>query len=128
MKIVAKNNQPVSPSAAASLEKDGNLEAAAIMYEQLLKLAPDNLNIMARLMIIYKKLKKYRKEIIVINKAIIVHQKLHTPINKNRKVRAISSQLNSLLGHTDRKGKNLLVVPEVEKLAKRKLVASKKSA
>jgi len=127
MEIVSKNTAPVSFQQAVILEKEGELSRAVSMYDQLLKKAPSDLLVLSRLMIISRKLKKYSREITYINKAIKIHElRYHKLKTRNLKVASLSKKLNALLGHTDRKGKNLLAIPEVEKLKKRKEVVLKK--
>jgi len=127
MEIVSKNTAPVSFQHAVVLEKEGDLARAASMFDQLLKKAPSDLLVLSRLMIISRKLKKYSREITYINKAIKIHELRYSKLKtRNLKVATLSKKLNTLLGHTDRKGKNLLAIPEVEKLKKRKEVVLKK--
>lgn len=112
---------------AAALEKEGHMQQAARMYEQLLKSAPTSIYILNKLMIVNRRMKAYKKEVFFIDKAIALHEskyRLEKP--KNVKVERISKKLNSLLGHTNKKGQSLLVIPEVERLQKRKVTALKK--
>ncbi|MDB5279544.1 MAG: hypothetical protein JWR61_4499 [Ferruginibacter sp.] len=112
---------------AAALEKEGHLHEAARMYEQLLKSAPFSIYILNKLMIVNRRMKAYKKEVFFIDKAIAIHEsKYRVEKPKDVKVERISKQLNSLLGHTNKKGQNLLVIPEVERLQKRKATALKK--
>ena len=127
MRIASKNDTPVSFEHASNLEREGELEKAAQVYEKLLKKTPTDLSILSRLMIISRKLKNYRKEISYINQAIKIHEEKYARLkSKDVKVVALSKKLNMLLGHTDKRGKNLLSIPEVVKLKKRKEVASKR--
>ncbi|MEO6732301.1 MAG: hypothetical protein ABIN01_13875 [Ferruginibacter sp.] len=127
MEIAAKNETIVSFKNASLFEKEGELTKALSMYEKLLKKVPSDLKVLSRLMIICRKLKSYSKEIIYINQAIKVHeQKFSSLKSKDAKVVSLSKKLNSLLAHTDKKGKNLLAIPEVEQLKKRKEVVLKR--
>jgi len=127
MEIVARNDLPVNSENAALLEREGQLEAAALMYEKLLKISTALLPLLARLMIIYRKLKKYKKEIAAIDKAIKIQEQKYTGRKKSSvNVVALSKKLNSVLGHTDRKGNSLLLIDEVEKLKSRRKIAVKK--
>ena len=127
MRIASKNATPVSFEHAFLLEKEGELEKSAQVYDKLLKKTPSDLSILSRLMIIFRKLKNYRKEISYINQAIKIHEEKYARLkSKDVKVVALSKKLNILLGHTDKRGKNLLSIPEVVKLKKRKEVASKR--
>jgi len=127
MEIVSKNETPVSFKNAYLLEKEGDLSKAVRMYDKLLKKAPSDMNVFSRLMILSRKLRDYRKEITYINKAIKIHELKYDKLkSKDVKVVSLSKKLNTLLGHTDKKGKNLLTIPEVVKLKKRKEVALKR--
>jgi hypothetical protein len=112
---------------ARNLEREGWLPQAAQMYEQLLKATPSSIPVLERLMIVYRKLKAYKKEIIAIDKAIKLYESQYGGADHyDVKVASISKKLNSLLGHADKKGKSLLVIPEVARLAKRKATALKR--
>lgn len=127
MKTISKNIAPVSFENAMLLERKGELPKAVQMYEQILKKVPANLEVLTRLMIDSRKLKNYRKEITFINQAIKIHEEKYARFKTSDvKVASLSRKLNTLLGHTDKKGKNLLEIPEVEKLKKRKAVALKR--
>ncbi|MEO5892969.1 MAG: hypothetical protein ABIQ31_22155 [Ferruginibacter sp.] len=127
MEVAAKNPAPVSFDNATLLEMEGELLKAALMYEKLLKKAPSDMSVLSRLMVIYRKQKDYRKEIIHISAAIKIHEQKYARLkSKNAKVVLLSKKLNTLLGHTDKRGKNLLDIPEVTRLKKRKEVAQKR--
>lgn len=127
MEIVAKNKLPVSLESALILEKEGKLSKAVQLYEKLLTKASSNLQILSRLMIVSRKLKDYKKELSFIDAAIKIHEQKYSTLKSNdTKVITLSKKLNSLLGHTDKKGRNLLAIPEVEKLKKRRAVALKR--
>lgn len=127
MKVVAKNTTPVTVENAALLEKEGEQEQAAAMYEKLLQKEPADQAILSRLMIISRRLKAYKKELGYINQAIKIYEQRYDRLkSKDVKVVALSKKLNRLLGHTDQRGKNLLDIPEVIKLKKRKAVVMKK--
>ena len=127
MEIVSKNPAPVSFENALLLEKEGELSKAALMYEKLLKKVPTDLAVLSRLMVVNRKLKNYRQEITYINQAIKIHEQKYARLKStDSKVISLSKKLNTLLGHTDKKGKNLLIIPEVAKLKKRKEVATKR--
>ena len=127
MEVASKNTAPVSYENAFLLEKQGELTKASAMYDKLLKKAPEDLEVLSRGMIVSRKLKNYKQEITYINKAIKIHEAKYAKLKTdNRKVANLSRQLNKLLGHTDQKGKNLLAIPEVETLKKRKETVSKK--
>jgi hypothetical protein len=53
-----KGNDPGSFADARLLEQNGDLKAAAELYQKLFKRSPGNLKILERLMVIYRKLKR----------------------------------------------------------------------
>lgn len=127
MQAAAKNTASVSFENALILEKEGEWAKAVTMYDKLMKKVPEDLEVLSRLMIASRKLKNYKHEVTYINKAIKIHESKYARLKTdNRKVATLSKQLNKLLGHTDQKGKNLLAIPEVEKLQKRKETVLKK--
>lgn len=127
MEIASTNTTLLSFQNAFLMEREGELSKAASMYDKLLVKSPEDLDVLYRLMIISRKLKNYTKEINYINKAIKIFETKYSRLKtKDVKVASISRKLNSLLGHTDKKGKNLLSIPEVEKLKKRKEIVLKK--
>lgn len=60
---------------ALKLEKEGNLQEAALSYETIVKAKPMFVFAQHRLMIVYRKLKAKDKEIKAIKKAIITYKK-----------------------------------------------------
>jgi tetratricopeptide (TPR) repeat protein len=126
MRAVKEDDVPSNLEGAAMLEQRGDTKGAMALYEQLLKEFPSNLKILTRLMIGYRKLKLYKKEIAVINKAIKIYEQLYLPKKNKASVTTISKKLNLLLGHADKKGKSILLPPEVVKLQKRKEGLEKK--
>lgn len=128
MEKVPSRETPISFENAYKLEKEGALSEAVRMYNKLLKKAPSDLEVLSRLMILSRKLKNYRGEISYINKAIKIHELKYARLkSKNVKVITLSKKLNVSLGHTDRRGKNLLLIPEVMKLKKRKDLVLKRT-
>lgn len=121
MRVVKHDDVPQTFEGARMLEKQAATEKARDLYEILLKSSSDNLKILDRLIIIYRKLKQPKKEISAINREIKILSQHHS-INKkfDNKVQAISKKLNLMLNHTDRKGNNLLIPPQIIKLEKRK--------
>ena len=108
------------------LEGNNDWKHVAAMYERLLKKSPNNIKIINRLIIAYRKLKDRKREIGAIDKAIAYHEGQYTPLNRPRnRVSLISKQLNKLLGHTDKKGRNAIVSIEIIKLEKRKAIVQK---
>lgn len=106
---------------ARNLEKEGDLERAALLYEKLLKSSRQKLKIIHRLLIIFRKLKNTTKELFYIDMAIKIHEEQNA-IKKttDKKIGALSTQLNKMLGHVDKKGRSVFVPPEMAKLLVRK--------
>lgn len=119
--------KPESIQAAKQLEKDGDTKAAFAMYQKLLRGAKSYLPILTRLMVLSRKLKLYKKELVYLDKIIKIHEQQY---NKNVKIsdkaKSISEKLNYSLGHTDKKGNPKNVPAEIDKLEKRKTNVLKK--
>jgi hypothetical protein len=127
MRIVKDDDVPQNLEGAQLLEQRKDLAAAITLYEKLLIKIPNDLKIITRLMILYRKTTDYKKELTMIHEAIKIHNVQHTISTKaGKNVTAISRKLNIALGHTDKKGKPIMVPGEVEKLQKRKLTVTKK--
>ena len=126
MRAVKDDDVPESYDGARQLEQQGEQRKAVALYEALLKRPGDGLKIITRLIILYRKLKNYKKEAGLINKAIKIHEQRYAPKKLNKNVGLISKKLNILLGHTDKKGKNLLLPDEIVKLQNRKAMLQKK--
>jgi len=126
MRVVKDDEVPESFEGARQLEQRGTLKDAVALYERLLKRSVNNLKIISRLIILYRKLKNHTKEISTINKAIKIHEQRYAPKKLNKNISAISKKLNILLGHTDKKGRNIILPTEIEKLQNRKALLQKK--
>ena len=112
---------------ARLLEQQGDYKKAAATYEKLLKQSSKKIKILERLFVVYRKLNDPEKEIRAIDTAIKIHQLQYpTKESADRKISTLSIQLNKILGHTDKKGKNLLVPPEISQLEVRKARLLKK--
>src|SRR5882762_8022118 len=61
--------------AAHELEKAGRLSDAAAIYQKLFNSDPTSEQVIGRLLVMYRKLKDYRKELSVLNDAIAAYQK-----------------------------------------------------
>ena len=108
-------------SEAQALEKKGDPQGAASLYEKLLKQSPKNIRIVQRLMVLFRKLGDVKKETYYIDIAINIHQQKYAINNQlDKKATTLSNQLNKLLGHTDKKGKAIFVADEILKLELRK--------
>ena len=112
---------------AVSLEKNKQPKEAARLYEMLLRQHPGNKHFLTRLMINYRTLKDYKKELKHINALIKLEQGFYAPQKKKgESVISISEKLNKLLGATDKKGNKIYTDDTIKKLEKRKLLVEKK--
>lgn len=112
---------------AQELEGKQEWQAAAALYEKLLRQSPKNIRIIQRLLVLFRKMGNVKKEIHYIDAAIRIHQQKYTISNHlNKKATDLSRQLNKMLGHTDKKGKPVMVADEILKLELRKIRLIKK--
>jgi len=115
---------------AAEAEKKGDLNLAEKLYLQQMKLKTFNAFVYSRLMIIYRKQKKYKEELEIINKGL-QYFKEHDAENAAKKkssasIKKISNSLNKSLGLVDKKG-NAVYEPEpIPTWKKRKTTVEKK--
>ncbi|HVX26281.1 MAG TPA: hypothetical protein VHB70_08060 [Parafilimonas sp.] len=115
---------------AATSEKNGDIESAEKLYKQEIDEKAFNASVYTRLMIVYRKQKKYKEELQLINQAIQhfkEHQeKLSSNKTSNAAIKKLSKSLNKSLGLTDKKG-NALYEPEpIPTWKKRKATVEKK--
>ena len=124
---VVKGENYLSFEQARLQEQEGDYKKAAAIYEKLLKQSSKKIKILERLLVVYRKLNDPEKEIQAIDKAIKIHQQQY-PIKESfdKKISTLSKQLNTLLGHTDKKGKSMLVPQEISQLELRKTRLLKK--
>ncbi|HYK47897.1 MAG TPA: hypothetical protein VEV83_22120 [Parafilimonas sp.] len=112
-------------------ESDEDPEQAAKFYEQALKEQPVDPYPYERLMIIYRKLKRSRDELRVINTGLknlraSNKQRQQKTVGRNSTIKTLSQALMKSSGLIDKKG-NLLYEPEpIPKWEKRKSVVEKK--
>jgi len=115
---------------ASAAEKNGNLELAEKLYKQEINKNAFNASVYTRLMIIYRKQKKYKEELEIINKALQhfkeYQNKKSSSKTNNAAIKKLSNSLNKSLGLTDKKG-NFLYEPEpIPTWKKRKTTVEKK--
>lgn len=115
---------------AATAEKNEHLALAEKLYKKQMQLKAFNAFVYTRLMIIYRKQKRYKEELEIINKGIkhfTEHKaKQSAKRSGNAVIKKISNSLNKSLGLTDNKG-NFLFDPEpVATWKKRKITVEKK--
>src|SRR5689334_2820817 len=111
-----------------NLEKEGLLEEAAEGYEKIISEHPLNLRANDRLMIVYRKLKEYKKELQTVERAIDrfeEHYKKHQPIH-NKKIATLSKALLKATGLADNKGNNIYEPGELMRWKKRRDLLLKK--
>jgi tetratricopeptide (TPR) repeat protein len=115
---------------ASAAEQNGELELAEKLYKQEINKNAFNASVYTRLMIIYRKQKKYKEELEIINKAL-KHFKEHqdkqlSSKTNNAAIKKLSKSLNKSLGLTDKKG-NFLYEPEpIPTWKRRKTTVEKK--
>lgn len=115
---------------AVAAEKNNDLELAEKFYRRLIQQKTFNELLYTRLMIIYRKQKKYKEELEIINKGL-QHLKEHYEKQaaeraSNPIIKKLSKSLNKSLGLTDKKG-NLVYEPEpFPAWKKRKITVEKK--
>lgn len=99
---------------AKAAEAEDNLGDAITLYQEVLQ--QDELNELAynRLMVIYRKQKETKKELAIINTALVNYQKFYKAQQRTTKtITTLSNKLNKAFGLTDKKG-NSLYLPEPE--------------
>ena len=116
---------------AKEAEANDKLEQAAKLYEQGLKEKPLNEFFYDRLMIIYRKLKRHKDELRIINEGIKRFEEANKQraqkLGKNKTtITRLSNALLKASGLVDKKGKPVYEPGPIEKWKKRKLVVEKK--
>ena len=114
---------------ASELERNGELDEAASLYENVIKADPHRETAYNRLMIILRKQKAYKKELALINKGIKVFKDFYEPRSKksfNRKVEQISKVLLQSTGLADKKGAPLFQKEPIGHWTRRKQIVEKK--
>jgi tetratricopeptide (TPR) repeat protein len=104
---------------------------AAVQYAEILKMDPLHIDAGNRLMIVYRKLKAYRKELAVITKAIEAHRKhiessQRAWIKSHQKIADLTRSLAQTLGLLDSKGLPLYENELLEKWQRRRDVVLNK--
>lgn len=134
MKIVHHNKRLFTTVAewfafAKEQEQKGELEEAAFAYEKVISLAKLNEPAYNRLMIIYRKLKDYKKESAIIRKAINAFETSYNRQagkSRGKKIAALSKTLMKLTGLADKKGKVLYDPEPLGRWKRRKAVVDKR--
>ena len=133
MKVAHKNKKLLQSeenweSRAIDLEREGEWVAAAEAWNKVRMAHPLRAKPYDRLMIIYRKLKEYDKELKVINAAISAFSKKHKEqqISFPKKIAVLSKALLKATGLADKKGNNIYRPGEVERWEKRKELVLKR--
>ena len=127
---VAVNEKQTVLQQAAAAEKNGDLILAEKLYKKQMQLKAFNDFVYKRLMIIYRKQKRYKDELYIINKGL-KHFEEHRSKQASKKkismrIKRLSSTLNKSLGLTNSKGKLVYEPEPVPSWEKRKEVVEKK--
>lgn len=125
----ADTKQTVLQQAAAA-EKNDDLALAEKLYKKQIQQKAFNDFVYKRLMVIYRKQKRYKDELDIINKGL-KHFEEHRAKQSSKKnistsVKRLSSSLNKSLGLTNSKGKFLYEPEPIPSWKKRKEVVEKK--
>ena len=125
---ILKDNTANHRAAARQLEADGEYAAAIEMYESLVKKFPADAQLYDRLMILYRKEKKYKKELAVIATAIKKFSDLLLPAKENasRKVTSLSKSILHAVGLSDKRGTALYHPKPLARWQKRKKILQQK--
>ena len=115
---------------AAAAEKNDDLALAEKLYKKQMHQKAFNDFVYKRLMIIYRKQKRYKDELEIINKGL-KHFEEHRTKQSSKKnistsIKRLSSSLNKSLGLTNSKGKLLYEPEPIPSWEKRKEVVEKK--
>jgi hypothetical protein len=127
MKVAHKNNsrqlsdEDIAGN-AVKLEHEGEWALAADAWKKVISVHPLKARAYDRLMIIYRKLKEYNKELKIINAAIRQFNKKHKDRQPSfsKKVNLLSRALLKATGLADKKGNNIYQPDEVSRWQKRK--------
>lgn len=111
---------------AGQLEKEGQLEKAAELYEEFIKSKPLDEHPYNRLMIIYRKLKQPKDELRVIKAGIAVFESKLIRRSRDKKLTALSNAMMKSAGLADKKGKTTFYPEPISKWMKRKELVEKK--
>jgi DNA-binding SARP family transcriptional activator len=113
---------------ARHAEEDSNIDIAVQQYQEVIKIDPLNEQAYNRLMILYRKMKDYKKELSVIDKGIKAFEKLYKPkaTGRMKKVAEISLKMAKSVGLLDKKGAAVYEPEPIGKWKKRKLLVEKK--
>ena len=134
MKVAHKNSSLKTTAAdwlneAKDLERQGEPEKAAAIFEKLITRDPLNEYAYDRLMIIYRKSKNYKKEKAVIAAGIRAFEQFYKNTSKiaaTKEIVSLSKALMKATGLADKKGNLLYDKEPLARWKKRKQVVDKK--
>lgn len=115
---------------AEAAKKEDNLELAETLYKKQLQQKAFDAPVYTKLMVLYRKQKRYKEELALINKGL-QHFKEHqtkktSSKNTSAAITKLSKSLNKSLGLTDKKG-NFVFEPEpIPTWKKRKATVEKR--
>ena len=115
-------------SEAMEAETANSFENAISLYREAVTKDPLNEKAYDRLMMLFRKQKKYKQELDIIKKGIRVFEEFYkSKIPKNSKtITAISNKLNKSVGLSDKKGNSLYNPEPIAKWKKRQIIVEKK--
>lgn len=134
-KVIALQNdkdhakETILQQADAAKQSD-DLKLAEELYEKQLDQKTFNATVYTKLMIVYRKQKRYAEELDLINKGL-EHFKIHqtekaSSKNMNASIKKLSSGLNKSLGLTDKKGNSIYEPEPIPSWKRRKISVEKK--
>jgi hypothetical protein len=115
---------------AAAAQKNDDLELAEALYKKQMNEKAFNPAIYKKLMVLYRKEKRYKDELAIINKALKHFEEQRANRSSLKKVsagiRRISNSLNKSLGLTNKSGKEVYEPSPIPEWRKRKENVQKK--
>ena len=115
---------------AAAAQKNNDLELAEALYKKQLHEKAFNPALYKKLMVLYRKEKRYKDELDIINKALKHFEEQRADRSSQRKIsagiRRISNSLNKSLGLTTKSGKEVYEPSPIPEWRKRKENVQKK--
>jgi hypothetical protein len=115
---------------AAIAEKNEDMQLAEKLYKKQLQQKMFNPFVYTRLMILYRKQKKYTEELKIINKGLQHFKenqaKKLSSKNPDAAIKKLSKSLNKSLGLTDKKGNSIYEPEPIPTWKKRKTTVEKK--
>jgi tetratricopeptide (TPR) repeat protein len=134
MKVVHKPRNPQVSKVellheAKEAEESEEWKQAIELYGQVLDLDPHNEAAYNRLMIVYRKERKWKEELQTVKNAIDAFEEMYESIKKppqNKKISRLSNSLLKITGLADRKGKPIYQPGPLAKWKRRRAVLEKK--